>query len=243
MIRSRAARNFAAIPLALALLSTSSCRFGNRVEVGQDPDTYSGYYETQAQTLAFCAVKGPSSDTVCASQATNLVPAEIATVFTNPLAFIAKDLQAGDGYFVGLSAGNPSLQIFFNPDRTLSFVGSSSPAVAWIDPVCTTRIYLEEEGSLTQAGPYSSGASVKLSGRLNLTLSFIRSFDGDCAPTLKSMYDCYLQTNQCPGSSTAEQEEWRDQARFYFDDTIRSGAMVSADIQAVSRLGYEVVYQ
>src|SRR5947209_8020645 len=71
----------------------SGCRFGNNVVPQAQNDTITGYYETQAQSLSFCAAKG--STETCKAVNTSQTPSFISSTMTNPVGLFLADAASG----------------------------------------------------------------------------------------------------------------------------------------------------
>src|SRR5688572_408828 len=71
---------FTGVMTVVASWAMSGCRFGNQtVEQPQQTDPASGIYETQPQSLVYCA------EDSCANAATNLIPVDFTEILTNPV--------------------------------------------------------------------------------------------------------------------------------------------------------------
>ncbi len=228
-----------------AALLTGCLRLGNNVVQNENPDKITGYYESQAQSLELCSQNSPTAKTLCSPVATNLVPAMIGSVLTNPLALIVKDLSIGKAYFVGLNESQPALPVYVDPKSLdLSFIGSTGSEILWADEACTTKLYIEEEGAVIRGkGPFTSGSKLSLSGRVQLEVDVIRVFEGSCSDSLTQMAKCYEHAKYCGGATDAENSANQAWVQSLFDAYIQAGTMTLADIPTVTRTAYHVSYQ
>jgi len=231
--------------IGAAALLAGCLRLGNNVVQSENPDKVTGYYESQAQTLELCSQNSPTTQTMCSKVATNLVPSMIGSVMTNPLALIVKDLSTGKAYFVGLNDSQPALPVYVDTkDLSLSFIGSTGSEVLWTDETCTTKLYIEEQGTVVQGkGPFTSGSKLSLSGRVNLEVDVIRVFEGTCSDSLTKMAKCYEQLKNCGGATDAENTANQAWVQSLFDAYIQAGTMTLGDIPTVTRTAYHVSYQ
>ncbi len=227
-----------AIILSFAISGAlTSCYFGNR-EVNQtssNPDTISGLYNTQPQTLQFCATVNGTTNCKSASP-TSQVPAEVSQEMTNPVAVLMQDLSTGLAVFSDpTNTGSlPTLPVTVNSNQSLAYNEQTSPAQVWNDPSCTSTESLQENGSLS-GGPGS--------GRVAVTIQIVTTFDGTCGPTLQSIYNCYQDSTQCGGTSTSTNQQTQSQWQTMFNPYIQTAAMTATDIPNVANIAYEVTYQ
>lgn len=220
----------------------SGCRFGNHIEQAKQKLTIT-YYETAPQLLEFCADVQDAAGTHCVPAATNLIPSDVALTFTNPVALL-QDNETLDAAFAGLQQSGYQLPTNIDANGGVSYLGFTPASVLWDTNACSTRLSVEETGkTVASSGPFTSGSKLTLSGRLQLTVSVIRTFDGDCAKSLKKMYECYLGINQCGGSSDSSNQQLQNFVKEVFDDWIRAGAMTAADIMTAGKVAYKVSYQ
>lgn len=219
----------------------TGCRLGNHVEQLSQTDKVSGYYETQPQTLKFCATHG-SVD--CKPATTNKIPGLLSQIFSNPVALILQNPSTGRAAFTRPKGDGSALPVYLGSDGRLSYLVSTSPQIIWKDRACTGQLFLAESGKiLKDTGPYTSGTSLPLSGRIQLQVQVINSFDGNCGPTLTALYRCYLSASQCGGTSPGENQQQQQEVQDLFGPYIDAGAMAPADIPNTSYLAYEVFYQ
>lgn len=229
-------------------LFTGGCRIGNYSSKSSsaETDTVTGYYDANPMSLQFCAAV---STTNCVSASTTQIPAFISDNITNPLALILQDEATGEALMTAAVGGQTAIPIWVGADNTeLFYANNTSPQILWFDPNCTTRLYLEEEGSIVRsAGHHVEGTnSGQTVGSLTLSVQVIRSFEGvngACQTELQAMSACYQDINQCGGSTGADNQARQEWVQDLFETYIQAGAMTASDIAQVTGIGYEVHYQ
>jgi hypothetical protein len=229
---------------AVLAASLSGCRFGNYVAdqktSAATADPISGYYETEASALAFCAV---GTATNCVSAALTEIPSLVKAVVTNPVILYLTDASTGEGYLVASDGSDYSLPTSFSSTSLISYSGSTSADTLWDDAACTTSIHIEESGSISKTASASeTSTGLPLSGSVSLTLSFIQSFDGDCSPSLTAMKACLEDPAQCGGATSEEDAQYQEAVQNFFAPYVNSGAMTAADIPTLSSIAYEVTF-
>jgi hypothetical protein len=219
----------------VASWALSGCRFGNReVDQAQSSDGVTGYYETQPQTMNYCAAIPAET---CKSVSTNQIPADFSSILTNPVALLLQDASTGKSILFPPSDGTYGIPIFANTDQTLSVLRSSSPSTTWDDSACTrTDEELIQGAFARNNGPFTSGSKLPLSGRISLDITYTITFAGSCGPSMQAMADCYADASKC---GTHQQSE----ASTLFAPYVNAGSLGTADLSKVTTLGYEISYQ
>lgn len=233
---------------AVVAIAAGGCRVGNYSSrsTPAETDPVTGYYDAIPQSLQFCAAAGT---TQCANVSTTQVPGFISDNITNPLALILKDAVTGEAFMTAAVGGQTAIPIWVGTDNTeLFYANHTSPQTLWLDTTCTTKIYLEEEGSIVRGtGHYVEGTqSGKTVGSLTLSVQVIRSFEGvggSCAAELQAMSTCYQDINQCGGSTPSINQARQARVQDLFETYIQAGTMTAADIPNITGVGYEVHYQ
>lgn len=243
--------------IATAWLSggATGCRFfGNYRESQPNPDPYSGYYEMAVQNTAnFYAVhatRGTLSQVVSATA----VPSDPATrPLSNPVVFVV-DVPTGNGVLANVN--NTRLQLPVDWDSktgNLGFIaaysnsvpGSPYPSgIAWDGSLCEYRTWLDVSGKVNQnAGPFFTGFSEPLLGRVELKLESNTRFDGECADFLLLLQACYQDALKCGGTSSALNANYQTETRRIFDPYIQSGLIGIGDLDRTTSVKYEVFYR
>jgi hypothetical protein len=237
--------------VGIVSLASGGCRIGNYSSTSgsTQPDGVTGYYDANPQSLTFCAAT--SAATTCKDAVTSKIPTEISGEITNPLALILEDASTGEAAMTAATgSGQAALPIYVDTtdDTTLSFSYAYSPQTLWSSAGCTTRQYLDEQGSIVRGQGHlvagtKSGMTV---GSLTLDVQVIRSFDstdGSCAADQQVMSDCYQNVSQCGGADASDNQARQDYVRELFETYIQAGAMTATDIATVTQVAYGVHYQ
>lgn len=228
------------------LVTLTGCRFGNQVQTVPSPITVR-YYETQPQTLQFCAIPTPTSSANCQTASVDVIPSLIADVMSNPVA-LRTDSTEKKSQLIALTPYHDYLPTNLNTDNSLSYAGRSNSVQLWDDPNCTTHFELiQNDGKISplpeSTVSTSSGQSVLVSGRIQLTFEVSRYFEGNCQASLQKMYVCYTNPFECGGADASENLQLQYQVQSYFEDSIQAGVMTVSDIRTVTAVGYSVSYR
>lgn len=225
---------------ALALLASwalSGCYFGNRtVNQPATGDSVSGYYETQPQTLQYFA-SAPAEKRV--DVATNQIPTDYSSIFTNPVLFEIQDSASGAAGIFPYPTSSNSYGIGVTLGNAQAFgTNQSAAGTLWDDPACTREDEEGIDGSYKKSsGPWTSNTpEIIKSGRVQFTLDYTISFIGSCAASLQAMANCYNDATQCGSHSQSDVQS-------LFEPFITAGAMAATDIPNLTDLGYEMSYQ
>ena len=219
----------------------TGCRFGNNIERPSNPDTISGYYQTQPQTLQFCATH---TTTKCNEVITNQIPQLISQVMSNPVALVMQDLSTGDAVLVAPKGDGSALPVIVTPKNTLELNRSTRSSVLWDDRDCTFKIYVIEAGALTkESTPITVGGGLPLSGRVQLDVQILTAFDAKCKASLDKMASCYQDKDTCGGSTDADNKSLQGSVQDLFNPYIEAKVMQVSDIPYISATGYEVLYK
>ncbi len=227
------------VALAASVFFTG-CRFGNYVEAQPSEPQVSGYFQSQPQSLTFYTTHTTSQQT---SAPVNQIPAQVALVMTNPVAFILDDPATGASYLAASDASGYALPIYYDPGEALSYVGSTSPQVLWEDAACTTMLQVEESGQLTRFTSPQVLGDFQTVGRVRATIRITRVIEGTCAATLTALANCYGDLAQCGGSSPSENAALQASVIDFFAPYITAGTMTAADIPNVQGMAYEARYE
>ncbi|MGK5086086.1 hypothetical protein WDW86_00875 [Bdellovibrionota bacterium FG-2] len=234
--------------LFLGALSLTSCRFGNQVV--KPPGTQAaaealeGFFETDPQSLKVCAT---TETTKCADISTTRLPDMVGSVLSNPVYFQIKYPDTGESFFQDPFGNGAKLPIYVDNKGTLSFLGGTPAEVLWTDTACTTKMFVEENGQLsfaTETRIVTKGEyALRMSGRIDLKIQVIITFDGECKDTLQAMYNCYDNADQCGASTDADNKDRHTVVQSRFNYYIKQGVMAPQDILTLSNLAYDVSYQ
>lgn len=230
---------------ATLLIALTGCRIGNYVETVPNPDTLSGYYETQPESLLFCATS--AGTTRCKNATTARIPSLLSQVMSNPVRLVMFDLESGSAAFTPPGNDRIGLPTVAKSDRTLDFFGSDSPRMLLNDAKCTTQLYLEEKGKLTTEGPFTTGSTFRMSGRMDAQFQVVQFFDaakpGDCDASLATIRDCLNNVNLCGGTTAAANTSLQSQFQSLFNEYFASGALTIAEVATLSNIAYVVQYR
>ena len=224
----------------LALVASwalSGCYFGNRtVNQPVQGDGVTGYYETQPQSLQYCA-SAPSEK--CVSAPTNQIPSDYTSIFTNPVLLELQDAASGQaGIFPYPTPTNASgIGVTIGANQTFG-TNQTASGTLWDDPACTREDDQLVDGSFTKTnGPWTSNTpEIAKSGRIQLTLAYTITLSGTCTASLQAMANCYNDSTQCGSHSQSDVQS-------LFGPYIAAGAMAATDIPNLTALAYEMSYQ
>lgn len=222
----------------------SGCRLGNHVEEGPTPPpSLTGYYETAPQQLTFCTTLKPDANTVCNEVSVNLVPGLISSVMGNPIAFQIMNDETGEARFFYPFGSGYTMPVYVNKDtKELSYIGSTQTEVLWIDPACTTQLYLEEKG-MVNTGASNTVQGLTTVGRIALDIKVYSTYEGTCDDSLLDMENCFFDSNQCGGADATENGVLQTAVQNMYNPYIQAGVIKAEDISNISSLGYTVSYK
>lgn len=221
----------------------SGCRWGNHVEKAANPDPISGYYETQPQTLQYCA---SSPKETCKALPTNQLPALMAEVITDPVGFVVGDQASGNATIINaFEKQNPAgLAVELNKDFSISNAGHKTIK---LDSNCVMHHFMEISGNLSQNPTTSikviSGASFRIMGRLALFVRMSQSFEGQCDTVMNLMNMCYEDPSYCWGGGAAANSQAHQEVLSIFDPYVMAGVLDSKAIAGATDLGFEISYE
>lgn len=240
-----------ALVLTTATLSlgATNCRFfGNYQESGAPADPYSGFYEMAPQSASLWLVHA-NRGTLQSDVSFNRIPEDgVNLSFSNPVAFLADNLDAGVGRIISLW-DNRFYQYFrWTPETgALALTGSASPTAAWDLSQCTYQTWYILAGNLRPGdGPFTTGTNRPLTGRIEMTVEATTRFEGaDCVTFLDTLQNCYLDSMRCgPNSSTSEERKRRQGiATGLFGHYIDAGIIQATDISRSTALSYRIEYR
>ena len=243
------------ISWALAI-TLSGCRIGNHETAAPNSDPYSGYYGTAPQAMKLYATYTPQNtstpQTTSESVSPSQTPEELATFFTDPLAFKVNTSTNTSAFIITPANPNSGLSVTFSAtDQSFSLSGSFQPSTLWSDPNCTIEDFLDFNGNLAPLGstpnPMNAmGTSFTLLGRITMDVRLEKKFLPDlitCSASLQAMYSCYQNVSNCMGSSLSDQQMNLLIVQSLFDPFIQAGAMSASDIPFTTSVAYEVTYQ
>lgn len=228
------------------LTSLTGCRFGNQIQTAPSPITIR-YYETQPQTLQFCAIPTSTASANCQNASVDIIPSLISDVMSNPVA-LRTDSTENQSHLISLSPYHDYLPTHVSSDNSLSYAGRSNSVQLWDDSDCTTHFELIQNDGKISSLPESttttsSGQSVLVSGRIQLTFEVSRYFEGNCEASLQKMYVCYTNPFECGGTDASENLQLQSRVQSFFEDYIQAGVMTVSDIRTVTAVGYSVSYR
>jgi len=242
--------------LALALsLTTSSCRFGNRVQEKVIPsDGLTGFYETLPVEAQACATYIPadseSAEGVpkCVPVGLDQLPAIFAEdlngIMTNPVVFKLKKQSTDTAYLYSPfdpSSTPPAFKVTFDSNLKLELAATGEERS--LSSTCTdldVRYFGEGNLVLPETGPYDQtfgSTTVPVQGRLNMNVSALHYFDGDCASALQSLSECLKNSSACTEYSQ------RTLAEHIFGYYLGKELLTVEDIPRVSILEVQVLYE
>lgn len=240
-----------ALLLTTTLLSMgmTNCRFfGNYQEGGASTDPYSGYFEMAPQSASLWVVHS-NRGTLSANVSFQKVPQDgVNSTFSNPVAFIAENVESGVGRIISL--WNTNFYQFFRwtpATGELAVAGPTSAIGAWDLSQCLYRTWFDLKGNLRPGdGPFTTGTNRPLSGRIEMLVEATTRFDGpDCATFLDTLQSCYIDATRCgPPSSTTEERKLRQgTATALFGPYIDAGIIAATDIARSTSLSYRIEYR
>ncbi|MGZ3698156.1 MAG: hypothetical protein ACXWP5_08475, partial [Bdellovibrionota bacterium] len=187
---------------AIALLALTSClRFGNGETDQPVTDTVTGYYETSPQTLSFCASIYGVKETCVDVSAYTSVPTEISGIFSNPVGMFLDNPDTGATYFFNPTSKFSLGPVEVDPDKSITLSSGLDYATLWNDKACTMKRDISIDGAYTNSGPFTSGSTLRLSGRVSLAITVTTVFDGNCTASLQAIAACYQSGgSSCLGS-------------------------------------------
>ncbi len=247
MARPTARQSLSILSFSLLALNLSGCRLGNNNYAPANPDTLSGYYATQPLALSFFATVGGQTTSTAVS--TDQIPARVAGILTNPVALKLTDPTSGAAMLFTPIQPTDNYSIGFQSDnQTFGISGSYPPATLWTDPACTVTELLEITGRVQPLGTTPNtttfqGVPFMLTGRLSIDVWDEERFDGNCAPSLQAMYNCYNDVTTCPGASPLDQSGNQQYVLQLFGAEIQAGIMAPQDIPTALSTAYQVSYE
>ena len=222
----------------------TGCRFGNLTEYlekEEEEKVFDGYYESEPQKLTFCAET--NEDSFCNEVNTNQIPSYISSILSNPVAFLFDPEQDGASYFFNPEGDGSALTVSFDPETLqFSYLGYSDPQILWEDSNCTSQFFFQVDGSISQQDQDSEHSSgYPTSGRAEIKLQSLTTFDGDCVSSLTEMLQCYEDISYCGDEEYNETTQESVQA--IFNPFIEAEVLDTDEIDQITSLGYEVSYQ
>jgi hypothetical protein len=202
------------------------------------------------QTLTFLMTKNGTTSQAAAP--VSLIPSSIAATLTNPVALILqKQIDAGASTsnnsgmaILTNTQGSSQLPVYVNGDQTLEGSWTTSPATFWDDPNCQHYLEITETGSFTKEVPTppTSSAGFPLTGQIQFNLQVIHQFTGDCNPTFQALAKCYVDVNQCAGTSTGDNENRQQVIVALFQPYFSTHLITVDDIPNIMNYAYEITY-
>ena len=232
-------------------LSLSGCHLGNYRIPGatnqnanpsqSSSDGVSGLYVTEPQSLKFYAT---FTNTIERAASTSLIPNLLSQRITNPVALLLQDANTGAAILAS-PTGTHGFPVTMDRDMNLTYNSSTSPQTLWLDPNCKRYLQVGESGKITKDSsiPNPTSNHYRLSGSLQLTVQIIYQFQGDCAPSLQAIYQCYMDSSQCGGTDSTSNLDLQAVAIRMFTPWIESQTIQVSDIPHLSNYAYEVIYQ
>jgi hypothetical protein len=230
-------------------LSLSGCYLGNYRILGtssqsansSSSDGVSGFYVTEPQSLKFYAT---FTNTIERAASTSLIPNLLSQRITNPVALLLQDANTGAA-ILAAPTGTDGFPVTVDRDMNLTYNSSTSPQTLWLDPNCKRYLQVGESGKVTKDPSITnpSGNTHRLSGSLQLTVQVIYQFQGDCAPSLQSIYQCYMDSSQCGGTNVTANLDLQALVVRMFAPWIESQTIQISDIPHLSNYAYEVEYR
>lgn len=229
-------------------------RLGNHVERGPNADEVTGYYETEAQSVTFCA---ELSELDCVPGKVSSIPKATTERLTNPLALKLLDYKTREAALYNPDVASPAYYpVFAENEGKIHQSGSYQKHILWLDEQdCTSQESLVVDGTIHKnQGPYHSGTTHPLSGRLELKVQLIRNFSGECTSALTKAIQCRNDAGKCrqepadfpAGYDPALYVPNQDMQRFYADlfaPYIDAGLITEAQIPSLKTIAYEVRYK
>jgi hypothetical protein len=236
----------------LAASSLSGCRFGNKVEFQQTPDTFE-HYETEPKTVEYCVTLSnlPLSEAdVCREAELELLPPLVGSIMSNPVTLkIVGGRLDGLAYFLH-NARTPKaaeFPIFLETDKTFSVQASRDAERLWSSTDCALQDVFTTKGALVSGAKRtvtnSLGEPVEVLGRVSAQFVIYENFVNSCTTALGEISSCYTAAENCPGDSTEEQQDIHQGVRGFFAPYVESGALRPSDIPYLVRRFYKVSYE
>ncbi len=221
----------------------SGCRLGNHLELPQNPDQISGYYETAPQSFEVCATYDHSSCNL--NTPVNQIPSMPAVIMSNPVILLMKDLKTGEALLGDSRGSGYAIRIFADESGRLTDERHFNPSTFWVDEPCYWQESIVEEGTYSKNSP---GVSVsnqepKISGKIELSFEYYFQFFGTCDQTLGTLYSCYLDPNKCGDTDSAKNAKYHLFTKSIFDLYLAAQVMQETDIKTAKALYFKVLYK
>lgn len=230
--------------LLLCLLALSSCRFGNYSE-DPKPTTQSGYqsvtlYFAQASKLTTTVVLDDDTAQENDHAPLSAIPVSIRNTFTNPVYFAIPKDPVALPLFIGLNQSS-YIETQIDDKGLIADSFATKPATLWNNPGCQTQIQIEQDGGFDFTRPgtvtFGDGTVSPVSGRLQMTLSYLRVIAGDCQADLQELANCYNNGAGCDNDQL-------NAASNLFDLHVRqTGVLNISDLTRVRGLAYKVYFE
>lgn len=237
-------RGSVAVAIAWTL---TGCVFGNHIIPATNPDTISGYYSTQAQTLKFfTTVNGQDAS---ADAPVTQIPSSVSAILTNPLWVQLQDPSTGAAQMSSPSDPSQYLAVDFQSDnQTFGINGSYNPATLWTNPGCTIQEYIEVTGRIEPPGDAPSsmaflGTSYEIAGQVSMDVWIEQRISGNCAWSLQAVSACYQDVSQCGGATSQDNQASQEYVQQLFSPYVQAGILTAQDIQTVSDIAFQISYQ
>lgn len=191
----------------MMILVLAGCRLGNHADAPTQPNQGSIVHsELFATTVShFKTYAYYSDNTYSSNQNANLVkvPTEILSVFTNPVYWNTyQDTEQTQFFWDNARSTLPFVTAADASGQIHAETTASSPIKLYQNPTCLTQTQTLQQGGFDRSHPTATtlagatSASV-VSGRLQLDVTRIQVFQGDCAADLQTLANCYSNGSGC----------------------------------------------
>ena len=193
--------------LALLVTSLSGCRFGNHsdspTQTNAGSITHSELFSTTVRSFETFAYYSDNTYTHNSSANIAQVPNDVLTVFTSTVYWDTyQDSDTTQFFWDNAKKAAPFLT-FADAAGQINVSNPATTAVKlYQNPNCLTQTQFTQTGSFDRTNPSTSmlpgeTASSVVSGRLNLDLTHLQIFQGDCAADLQTLAQCNTNGTGC----------------------------------------------
>ncbi len=229
--------------LGMVIFFSSGCRFGNYSS--PTPPAPNTVYEYGTAPLSFATVviyttlntDGTHQLSVNSNTPLVGIPPSVSATFSNPVALVVPTDKTLSPYFFNL-ANQYSLTTTLTDSTTIqdSAVGTVTPL--WQNTSCLTSLQITQSGTIhpqtTESYVDANGNSQTTNGRLSLSLTVIRTIQGDCQTDLQALASCYQNNSTCDSNTY-------NAAYTLFDTWVHYGQVLTLDSATLAKI-YGLAY-
>lgn len=234
--------------LSLSLFgATPSCRWGNRI-LNATTDNPSGYYETEAQNLEFCASL-KNGATPCATVSATDLPSLVRDRVTNPVRFVVLDSATGSAVFAHYNQDNLQLPVQMSSNEALVTLASTGEDMLMWDAGCTSFSQISLNGKylrylkINENGPLGYPVTGRVEANISVVDALNSTTPGACDTSLTQAAACLSDVNQCQGANPAQNTAKQQFLQSIFDPYLNAGVISLNDLPNVEAMGYEVRFE